>query len=383
MTRAGGLVFVAAGLVACGPGYSKLEVEKIQSVAVSVQDQQQRFCAYKPVALRALVTYRDGKQAESRAPGEKQRGRLRTSEFEWSSNHGTVDSAAVLSLPHEPLAWFDEPILVSARVIAKAELVGETTLHPRFDCGGTVDVRGAEGARGGEAEHGGPGEAGPEVHVALAYLETKRSGRLMLVRVQPGGEQPDYYLVDPQSAGAPFVIDARGGAGGRGGQGLSGIDGPAGLDGYDGPGCADGTSGRDGTDGQAGGPGGLGGNGGQGGNGGTVQVHYDARFPELPARIQVLVEGGEAGERGPGGAGGRGGAGGKGGTGVVDDSAAGAADCTGSSGRDGPGGSTGPGGEPGIPGGPGEIRQSAVDVGELFAEELKRGLPILTGAGGE
>jgi hypothetical protein len=305
----------------------------------------------------------------------------------------------VLQLPRDPLPWFDEPIRVGARVVARRELAGETTLRPRFDCGGTVDLRGAGGARGGEAEHGGPGEPGPEVHVALAYVDTRHSGRLVLVRVQRGREQPEFHIVDPRHPEAPFVIDARGGAGGRGGQGVTGVGGSAGVDGSngtDGVDCADGTSGQAGTDGHPGGPGGPGGNGGPGGRGGRVIVHYDARFPELPARIQVRVEGGEAGDAGPGGTGGRGGRGGrggkagKGGASAVTStgSSGGAAACNGSDGSNGTDGANGldgrpgPAGEPGLPGPPGESHEAPADVTELFADEIKRGIPIVTGTDG-
>jgi hypothetical protein len=387
---------VALLLVGCGPGYQKLEVEKIESVAVTVDDQQGQFCAYAPVALRAVVTYQDGKQALSRVPGEKQKGRLRTSEFAWSSNHGAVDPDAVLSLPHDALAWYDQAIRVRAQVHAKPEVAAETPLRPRFDCGGTLDLRGAPGARGGEAEDGGPGEPGPVVQIGLAYLETARSGRLVLVRVQRGDEVPEHFLIDPRQPQAPFVIDARGGDGGRGGQGVMGIDGLPGVDGeagVDGVECGDGTPGHDGTDGQPGAPGGPAGNGGDGAPGGTVFVRHDAQYPELAAQIQVLVDGGEAGVAGTGGAGGRGGKGGKGGAGgtgwtpaanagVVDPGCAGVDGPKGADGVAGASGAAGPGGEPGTPGPPGELHVSPAPVVELFAGEIERGIPILTGAGG-
>ncbi|HTM22478.1 MAG TPA: hypothetical protein VL172_18280, partial [Kofleriaceae bacterium] len=175
--RTSGVVFAAAALASCGPSYRKLEVDKIKSIAVVVDDPQQRFCAYQPVPLRALVTYKNGKQVQSMIPGESQKGKLRTTEFAWSANHGAVDGLAVLALPGDPLAWFDEPINVSASVATRPELRGENTLNPRFDCGGTRDLRGAEGARGGEAEDGGPGAPGPQLQVGLAYVDTKRSGR--------------------------------------------------------------------------------------------------------------------------------------------------------------------------------------------------------------
>jgi hypothetical protein len=250
MSRTGGLVLLAASVVACGPRYSKLKLDEIQNVAVGVDDHGQRFCAYTPVAVRVRVTYKDGKQVQSRVPGEESKGRLRTSDFLWSTSHGALDANAVLSLPRDPLAWFNDAIRVAARVRERPELMSETTLHPSFGCGGTLNLGGARGARGGEAEHGGPGGAGPDVRVAAAHVDTKHGGRLVLVRVQTGSEQPEYYVVDP-SPKAPFVIDASGGAGGRGGQGVVGVAGRAGVDGQAGlPGvdCSDGMPGQDGSD---------------------------------------------------------------------------------------------------------------------------------------
>src|SRR5688500_1145991 len=143
MSRTIGGLVVAAMLAACGPSYQKLDVDKIQTVAVAIDDPEQRFCAYAPVALRAIVTYKDGKQARSRTPADAERGHLRTAEFVWSTSHGTVNELAVLALPHDPLAWLDAPIQVSAKVVARPELGGESVVQPRFDCGGTVDLQGA------------------------------------------------------------------------------------------------------------------------------------------------------------------------------------------------------------------------------------------------
>ena len=55
------LACVALAVAACGPGYSKLKVDEIQSMTVAIDHPEQQFCAYQPVALRALVTYKDGK----------------------------------------------------------------------------------------------------------------------------------------------------------------------------------------------------------------------------------------------------------------------------------------------------------------------------------
>lgn len=391
----GGMVAVAgAVLAACGPGYQKLEVDKIQRVAVAIDDGDRRFCAYAPVPLRAVVTYEDGKQAQSQMPGDNQRERLRTAEFQWVTTHGEVDDAAVLRLSHDPLAWLDAVIRVSARVVARPELSGEVDLAPRFDCGGTLDLRGAPGARGGEMEDGGPGAPGPRADVSLAYLDRARGARLVLVRVTVEGHAPEHFVIDAAQAKKPFVIDARGGVGGRGGQGMAGdygypgqpgmpgVDAPQGPPGPEGPACALATPGTPGTDGGPGGPGGMGRNGGAGGPGGHVTVRFDARFPELPTLVQIRVEPGAAGGEGaggPGGLGGKGGAGGQGGLLAI--GCPGKYATAGASGVDGPRGPDGPTGARGMEGPTGRVDRAPADVTQLFADEIARGVAVVTTGG--
>lgn len=366
----------------CGGGYSKLKVDQVQSVAVALADTQPA-CAYHAIPLRAGVTYKNGDRVASQLPGEPQRGRLRTSEFQWSASHGTIDELAVLRLPHDPLRWFDAPIEVRARVAAKPELAAVASFTPRFDCGGTVDLRGAPGARGGELEDGGSGAPGPAVDVSLAYLNSSRSGRLVLVRVRRDDQPPEYFVVAPESRPGPFVLDARGGDGGRGGQGMPGAHGYAGqpgAPGFGGPTCEETTPGGPGTEGSPGGPGGPGRHGGDGGAGGQVMLRYDARFVELRGVVVVRVEGGAAGEAGaggPGGEGGNGGAGGQGGKLPV--GCPGSYAASGDKGPDGADGPDGPPGSAGVAGPMGRIAESAEDVAALFADEIARGIPIVTG----
>lgn len=368
-------------LASCGGGYSRLDVDKVQSVAVSIDDPQ-GFCAYGAVALRALVTYKDGKQVASQMPGENEDGKLRPTEFQWSASQGSVDELAVLRLAPDPLRWFDEPIEVNARVAARAELGGVTSLTPRFDCGGTVDLRGAPGARGGELEDGGPGGPGPSVDVALAYMTSKRSGRLVLVRVQRDEQPAEYFVIDADQALEPFVLDAQGGKGGRGGQGFSGVDGFPGIPGapgVDGTTCESTSAGGPGSEGGPGSPGGPGRNGGPGGAGGQVTLRYDERFPELARLVEVRTGGGASGEEGPGGSGGRGGKGGAGGQGgKLPVGCPGSTAAAGNNGPDGPAGPDGMTGVRGVEGPPGELREAAAEVTALFADEIARGVPVET-----
>jgi hypothetical protein len=196
MVRAIGVAGLAAlTFAACG-GYQKLKVDDVKSVAVTIDEPEQRFCAYAPVELRARVTYKNGDTAQTQTPGEGRKGRLRPAEFQWVSAFGTIDDTAVLRLAPDPFAWLEQPIRVSAKVAARPEMFGATELAPRFDCGGTLDLKGAKGARGGELEDGGAGAPGPVVDVALAYVESPRRGRLVLVRVAREGAPPEFFVID-------------------------------------------------------------------------------------------------------------------------------------------------------------------------------------------
>lgn len=212
--------------------------------------------------------------------------------------------------------------------------------------GGNGGFNGNGGNQGENGEHGtngGPGGRGGNGGHITAYVtivSTKFYPKLLAVIAN------GTFFLAPADRELTFA--AVGGQGGQGGDGGSG-----------GNGGDQQTESHDETDdnnnthsvsvgkGRAGngGNGGSGGYGGDGGNGGTVEVIYDAAFPELRGMIATDVSGGEGG---PGGNAGNGGSGG-----------GSTADRNKQTGQDGQGGQ---GGSQGRPGGQGRasVRGGAV-----------------------
>jgi hypothetical protein len=151
---------------------------------------------------------------------------------------------------------------------------------------------GTLGAVGGE---GAPGSVGPKVRAVVTYVKTPFYDKLVGIRLTGGIN--DFVMVHP---GRSFALHANGGKGGPGGPGGKGGAG------------GNGAAGNPGGHGGNGARGGTGGRGGAGGAGGTIELVYDARFPELAQVLTLDVSGGHGGAGGTGGGGGAGGAGGKG-----------------------------------------------------------------------
>jgi hypothetical protein len=151
---------------------------------------------------------------------------------------------------------------------------------------------GAIGGVGADGTNGGPAQ---KVHAVVTYVKTPFYEKLVGVRLT--GAVTDFLMVNP---GQPFTLHVTGGAGGAGGTGGKGGHG------------GDGAAGNPGGHGANGGVGGPGGTGGNGGGGGTIEVVYDARFPELVNAVTFDVNGGPGGAGGKAGAYGEGGVGGKG-----------------------------------------------------------------------
>jgi hypothetical protein len=151
---------------------------------------------------------------------------------------------------------------------------------------------GAKGITGGDGSSGG---LGPKILAEATYVKTPFYDKLIAIKLIGGVN--DLLFVVP---GRPFVIHANGGPGGSGGVGGKG--------GTGGPGAA----GNPGGHGGIGGTGGTGGKGGNGGAGGTIDLLYDARFPDLATAITLDVAGGQGASGGKGGPGGEPGPGGKG-----------------------------------------------------------------------
>jgi hypothetical protein len=183
--------------------------------------------------------------------------------------------------------------------------------------------QGGPGGSGGDGANGGPG---PHLQAFATMVKTPFYDKLVAIKISGDAED---VLLSPVDQ--PIVIKATGGSGGSGGQGGSGGHGGSG------------GAGNPGGNGGSGGQGGNGGRGGIGGPGGSIELVFDARFPELAQAIQLDVSGGEAGPAGPAG---NGGSGGSGGSGLTPSGSASSAP-SGTHGTDGPGGAAGSGGQKG------------------------------------
>lgn len=378
-------VFLSACATSSGVGRgADLDPAKVTAIEVAAVGGEAAFCpGGPPLQLKAIVTAEGGARLETWAAGEPEEGKLGFDRFEWSAAAGQVDAQGRLQPPADSLALVDHTVTVTARVVGKPDIEGKLELSPTWRCGGTADARGPLGHPGapgmagekgragrpggatGEAENGelgskgqdaaagGAGGAGPAVDVALAYVTTRKHGKLVLVRI---GDRS--YLFDP--AGEKFHVRAGGGAGGQGGAGGPGGQGGEGGD-------TNGDKGRAGN-GSDGGDGGAGGRGGAGGDGGAIRVQYDGNHQELLQSVVFESAGGPGGPGGAAGEGGRGGAGGNSPTGQ-----------RGTNGRTGHRGPSGGAGQPGRDGPAVDSRPG--DVRQLFADEIGRGVPIDVGGG--
>jgi hypothetical protein len=212
---------------------------------------------------------------------------------------------------------------------------------------------GGDGAPGMPGGAGADGAPGPHLTAYATLVKTPFYERLVAIAIE--GDRPDFLLV-PE--GQPITLQATGGDGGHGGMGGQG---------------GQGGTGGGGNPGGHGGKGAVGGSGGQGGNGGaggTIELVYDARFPDLSRQIRLDVHGGAAGTGGgPGAAG----TGGRGGMGRTPSGSSGQAPPTAPNGPDGAAGTQGSSGPSGRQGSTGHASAHPGDV-----KEKLRAAPELT-----
>ena len=174
----------------CGSRMVKLDAKKVRSVRVVLADRGDTYChADLLPEVVAVVEYTDGRVLETWSPANPA-GKLHAHDLEWTADVGTVEDNGVMTMPLDLLAWHDRVFAVRARVPTRPELSGEVRVTPRFDCKVVADVSGLDGYAGGSGADGSAGGAGPRVEVALAYVNTKLNGRLVLVRVRESRPRP-------------------------------------------------------------------------------------------------------------------------------------------------------------------------------------------------
>ena len=363
MTPAVGLLVL--GLGACTPYKSligentvTLQGAEVLSMQVDIQRPVKKICPREPVQMWVKV---EAKLEDKNVPtlletwmGDRQarrNGFLDFGNFVFASGQGTVDEHGWYHPHRDMLATADRGFEIQTSFRYRPDRFSETLrFEPEYACvrqGGTTGSPGTSGRRGsagrdgstgfggwsGEpAEPGGPGGdgedggRGPRLRAYATFVRTRFYDRLIAIRIE--GSESDLLLASPD---APVTLMARGGPGGAGGAGGAGGRG------------GQGSAGRPGAPGGPGGSGGTGGDGGRGGDGGSIELVYDARFPELERLIRLDVSGGPAGPTGSGGSGGLGGAGGTGldGTRRGPRGHQGVSGSSGYSGRSGPAGSAG------------------------------------------
>lgn len=371
---------LAAGIVAiatsgCGffrrlAGTDTISLEKaeVKSMSVDLRRQNKTICPRESVQMAVFAEVvlegdKQGKQVETWAghDGANKNDKLDFTEFAFHSEQGQFDRDGWFSPNPNLLLTAGKEFEIKSVFRRRPDKFTFTTSYkPDYTCikgaggggapghdgeAGNPGQAGKEGRTGSSSQAGGPGgdggvgtpggqgsdgAPGPHLVAYATLVKTPFYDRLVAIAIE--GDDKDFLLV-PE--GQPVTLHASGGAGGVGGRG-----GQGGQGGHGGSGNPGGAGGK-------GGAGGHGGNGGNGGPGGSIELVYDARFPDLKAQIRLDVSGGPAG---PGGSGGPGGGVGRGGSGMTPSGSSGQSPPPAPAGPDGSEGSAGAGGTPGRPG---------------------------------
>jgi hypothetical protein len=340
-----------------------LDKADIKSMAVDIRKERKTICPREPVQMAVFVeAILDGDKEKKSVEtwqgkaGSNKNDKLDFVDFAFQSDLGAFDKDGWFAPNASLLASTDKEFEIKTVFTKQPDKYSFTTKYkPDYQCikgggkGGSVGnggssgpsgqagkdgqmgsdsqggANGTQGGAGGPGGDGANGGAGPHVQGYATMVKTPYYDKLVAIKLS--GDVEDVLLAPVDQ---PIVIKATGGPGGPGGSGGSG--GHGGRGGHGNP------AGQGGSGGQ----GGNGGKGGVGGAGGTIELTFDARFPELANQIHLDVSGGEGGEAGPSGHGGDGGSGGNGMT-----PQGGSLVPSGQKGGDGPGGAQGSAGQKG------------------------------------
>jgi hypothetical protein len=336
----------------------------VQSMSVDIRKERKTICPREQVQMAVFADVvlegeKEKKSVETWAgrAGANKNDKLDFVEFAFQSDQGAFDKDGWFAPGNDLLATTDKEFEIKTVFKKQPDKFSFSTKYkPDYQCiksggksgqagnggsngpsgpaghdgqSGSTSQSGGSGSQGGPGGPGGDGaNGGPGPHLQAFATMVKTPFYDKLVAIKISGDAEDVLL---SPVDQPIVIRATGGSGGAGGQGGSGGHGGSG------------GSGNPGGNGGSGGQGGNGGRGGIGGPGGSIELVFDARFPELAQSVQLDVSGGEAGPAGPAGNGGSGGSGGSGQTPSGSTSSA----PSGTHGTDGPGGAGGSGGQKG------------------------------------
>jgi len=367
-----------------------LEKAEVKSMAVDLRRQNKTICPREPVQMAVFAEVvlegdKSAKQVETWAGrGDVNKNdKLDFVDFAFHSEQGQFDRDGWFAPNPNLLATAGKEFEIKSVFRRRPDkFTFTTTYKPDYSCikgaggagqpgqsgsAGSAGSAGKDGALGSTSSAGGPGgdgstgtpggtggdgAAGPHLIAFATLVKTPFYDRLVAISIQ--GDAEDFLLV-PE--GQAVTLRATGGPGGHGGSGGAGGHGGAG------------GGGNPGGQGGKGGTGGHGGNGGNGGPGGTIDLVYDARFPELASHIHLDVSGGSGG---PAGAGGPGGGAGRGGSGMTPSGSSGQSPPPAPKGAEGSEGSAGASGSAGHDGPSGRAASKPGDV----KDKLRSGAEI-------
>jgi hypothetical protein len=341
-----------------------LSKANVQSMSVDIRKERKTICPREQVQMAVFADVilegeKDKKSLETWAGrgSVNKNDKMDFVDFAFHSEQGEFDKDGWFAPTNDLLATTDKEFEIKSVYKRQPDKFSFTTKYkPDYQCiqaggkGGQAGPDGSSGSSGqtgnsgqsgsdsqagGSGSSGGPGSpgsdggnggAGPHITAFATMVKTPFYDKLVAIKLS--GDQQDLLLAPVDQ---PIILHASGGPGGAGGNG-----GEGGRGGSGGSGNPPGQGGQ-------GGQGGNGGKGGTGGAGGTIDLTFDARYPELGNTIKLDVSGGEAG---PAGGAGHGGSGGSGGSGITPQGSQSSVP-SGAAGSDGSGGASGASGQKG------------------------------------
>jgi hypothetical protein len=337
---AGALALSASALTGChffnhllGKDSVDLSKADVQSMSVDIRKERKTICPREPVQMAIFIdAILDGekeKKSFETYTGHSEANKndkLEFVDFAFNSELGGFDKDGWFAPNPSMLASVDKEFLIKTVYKKRPDKFSfDTKYKPDYQCikgggkGGEAGASGGSGSpgqsghdgqygsdsqSGGQGSAGGQGSpgadgsnggAGPHIVAFATYAKTSFYDKLVAIKI--GGDLDDFLLAPIDQ---PLVLSASGGSGGAGGPGGGGGRGGSG------------GSGNPAGNGGSGGQGGSGGKGGSGGAGGTLELVFDARYPDLANLFKLDVSGGAGGDAGSAGNGGSGGGSGSG-----------------------------------------------------------------------
>jgi hypothetical protein len=304
---AGALALSASALTGChffnhllGKDSVDLSKADVQSMSVDIRKERKTICPREPVQMAIFIdAILDGekeKKSFETYTGHSEANKndkLEFVDFAFNSELGGFDKDGWFAPNPSMLASVDKEFLIKTVYKKRPDKFSfDTKYKPDYQCikgggkGGEAGASGGSGSpgqsghdgqygsdsqSGGQGSAGGQGSpgadgsnggAGPHIVAFATYAKTSFYDKLVAIKI--GGDLDDFLLAPIDQ---PLVLSASGGSGGKGGSG---------------------------------------------GAGGTLELVFDARYPDLANLFKLDVSGGAGGDAGSAGNGGSGGGSGSG-----------------------------------------------------------------------